>query len=292
MDAWPDTTPDRDRVGERDPRCYPGLMPVSIRARILVATLILSFPFALGAVGLLAGDVPAFSLNDQVLACWIQVGVFGGAAVALATGRWWGRFLPLSIAWSFILSLLHSGGLGLPRLNTWLGVILLLCLSGRAMQERFEAKAPLPIDWTAPSMAIVRCALVITAAGLYGQLMDLLVLAREVRGLPLWHIDPPYSHCWPAWPCVTDAGDFLLLLGLEVVLMVGLVLLARQRTVALLLIAVAALVGTLLLVREIPVFQLHTPPLNMLLDLAPGLVLSWAAVIVWSRPVVRLLRGR
>jgi hypothetical protein len=77
-----------------------GLMTVSLRARILVATIILSFPFAIGAIGLLAGDVPAFTLNDQVLACWIQLGVFGGAALGLATGRWWGGFLPLSMAWS------------------------------------------------------------------------------------------------------------------------------------------------------------------------------------------------
>jgi hypothetical protein len=267
-------------------------MAFSVRARILVATIILSFPFAVGVPGLLSGDVPAFSLNDEVLVCWIQVGVFGGAAVALATGRWWGRFLPLSIAWSFTLSPLLSGEFGLSRLTTYLGLILLLCLGGRAMRERFEARAPLPIDWTAPGMAVVRCAIVTTAAGLYGQLMGLLVLAREVRGLPLWHIDRAYTHCWPAWPCVTDAGDFLLLLGLDVVLMGGLVLLARQRTVALLLTAVAALVGTLLLVREIPGFHFPTPPRNMLFALGPGLVLSWAAVIVWSRPILRFLRGR
>ena len=267
-------------------------MAISVRARILVATIIVSFPFALGLLGLLGGDVPAFSLNDEVLACWIQVGVFGGAALALATGRWWGRFLPLSIAWFFTLGPLRSGELALPRPETYLGLTLLLCLSGRAMWERFELRAPLPIDWTTPGMAVVRCALVATAAGLYGQLMGLLDLAREIRGLPLWHIDRAYTHCWPAWPCATDAGDFLLLLGLDVVLMGGLVLLARQRTVGLLLTAVAALVVTLLLGREIPGVHFSTPPRYMLLELAPCLVLSWAAVIAWSRPILGFLRGR
>ena len=265
-------------------------MAVVVRARILVATVILSFPFAVAVLGLVRAEAPAFSLNDEVLACWIWVGVFGGATLALATGRWWGRFLPLSIAWSFTLTPLLSGELGLPRLSTYAGLSLLLCLGGRAMRDRFEAKAPLPIDWTAPGMAVVRSALVITAAGLFGQLLGLLALAREVHGLPLWHIDPPYTHCFPR-PCVTDAGDFLLLLGIDVVMMGSLVLLARQRTVALLLTATATLVGTLLLVREMPAFHLFSPPRHMLFQLAPGLVLSWAAVIVWSRPILRFLRA-
>lgn len=264
-------------------------MAVVVRARILVATVILSFPFAVGVLGLLRAEAPAFSLNDEVLAGWIWVGTFGGAALALATGRWWGRFLPLSMAWSFILTPLLSGGLGLPRPSTYAGLSLLLCLGGRAMRDRFEARAPLPIDWTAPGMAVVRCALVITAAGLFGQFLGLLDLAREIHGLPLWHIDPPYTHCFPLWPRGTDAGDFLLLLGIDVLLMGSLVLLARQRTVALLLTAAATLVGTLLLVHEM---HRLSPSRNMFFQLAPGLVLSWAAVIVWSRPILRFLRGR
>lgn len=140
-------------------------------------------------------------------------------------------------------------------------------------------------------MVVIRCALIATGAGLFGNLMVLPALAREIPGLPLWHTDQPYTHCWPAWPSVTNAGDFGLLLGLDVLLIGGLVLLACQRTIGLLLTAAAALVGTMMLVPEIPSSHFLTPPQQMLFALVPGLVLSWAAVIVWSRPILRFLPG-
>jgi hypothetical protein len=258
-----------------------------VQVRAIAATVGLS---ALALANAVVGATGEFYWPVDRVAPLLLTPLCGGAAVAVAAGRWWARFYALSVALFFVL---RPFGNGQPYGEAWtflVGLALLACLLGRAMLLSFEGRAPAPMVWTGPRVGVVRWAIVTNAAAVLGDVMAQLHVARgaAVPGV------------------VLDRLILGALIALGGVLLVGLLLLARQRTIGLFVAAFAVTCMTVILVILAAPEWLHAhhatehgmeidyaPTLEAMVMVMtpPGLVMAWAAVVVWSRPIIRFLRG-
>jgi hypothetical protein len=200
--------------------------------------------------------------------------------VPLARGVWWGRMLPL--AWSTSGAIVSAICLvnGSTRAGGYLAGALVLraCLAGREMFAHYEGMAPPPADWTAPGMRFVRAALLANLAAFLGAI----AFAPAIHGFNSfeWH------HPASGWdPTVLLLGC----LAMTAVMLAGLLLLARQRTAGLFLVAVAAAGVPLILLANRGVLS-GTGGWIIAGVFGPGVVWGWVALARFLPGMVRFVR--
>jgi hypothetical protein len=239
------------------------------RVRRALAGLLMAGSTAWVASGLLGW----WDLDRELRGMWVVLAALAVGTFGLAQGAWWGRLIPL--AWSLAVTLVSGVGLlagahVLPVLGG--GLLLGTCLVGKEMFTRYEGNAPSPLDWTQPGMRFVRVAVV---ANLYAFLaaVALIPLYEGMHSCLRSGFQPP-ALMWVA-------------LGMTAVMLVGVLLLLRQRTAGMLLVAVAAVALPLVLMagmrgsREAPL---------MVLAFGPGVLCGWLALARFAPGMVRLLR--
>jgi hypothetical protein len=187
----------------------------------------------------------------------------------------WGRWLGLAagivvLPWAAAFLVAPSVGTPIvrPAVALAAAAALLVSLSGRAMFERYEGRAT-GVDWRGPRMTLVRWTVICNLASvlaLYG-----FTAAYEPR--VAWRLAIPGA----------------LLLGL----LPGLLLLARQRTAGLLLVAISCVgfvpAGWYFVWREAG--SLGEAVLFGVVFL-PGVLTAWASLIAFGRPIAGHLAGR
>jgi hypothetical protein len=244
----------------------------------------------MGSVGFLIAVLTNWGIDLR------RAGILGVLAallvgtVALARGAWWGRFLPL--AWSASLAVLGltvapvKEGYGTGTMNwglTFLGgaILLPLCLVGREMFARYEGQAPPPLDWTRPGMRLVRAAVVANlSAFLGGMVLAPAIFAWRQHYDPYATIDAPNPD---------PTALLAICLAMTVLMLIGVVLLARQRTAGLFLVAIAAVGVPLVLIANREV--LKGPGAWIFMGVfGPALLCGWVAVGRFVPGMVRLLR--
>jgi len=207
------------------------------------------------------------------IAMFLMLLPLGWALVGLIMQRPAGRWLGLAIGiavlpWAAAFTFGPSYGAA-----TWPGqvalaasVALLLALTGRGMFEAHEGR--LDVDWGGFRMGILRWTIIFNAASAFA--LYLFVMAYDA-----------------------DLGGFVavgawLLLGL----VAGVWLLAHQKTIGLLILALCCVaflpLGILFLEREA-----HSPEEALLLVAVflPGVVMGWASLVTFGRPMLRFLRS-
>jgi hypothetical protein len=233
----------------------------------LIRTLIAILTLCATATTVAILEYSSTSRPDQ-LAVLTFAGLLGLAAGGLALRRWWGRWLGLAAGVTGTL----YGGLAVASASlhhdyTFMllavpGPLLLACLSGRAMFERFDQPAGRTNDWRA---RLVRWAVITNLASLV-TLGLIAYAAYDMRG---------FSDRVPNFP---------LMFGTVGVVIVGVLLLARGKTAGLL----AAVLG--IVAQVLMLFTLRRPA--GLLLLGPGLTLAAASVVAYAAPMWRFLRPR
>jgi hypothetical protein len=204
------------------------------------------------------------------------------ATLGLARRWWWARMLGTSLAISVLFPAVQSSLEWGARFDSlvqmaWAGAVL-ASLRGRAFLSLYEGQRAAGVDWSARGMWAVWWAIVLNGATLV-EVSTLLIGAWQEAsgcfGRLAWidHYPPAY------WPAVALAG----------LLLVGLMLLARQRTAGLLLTAVVSVafpVVLLLYLRSVP----HQQPASIVVPAVPGLLAAWLSIGFWVKPMFRLLR--
>jgi hypothetical protein len=199
--------------------------------------------------------------------------------VALARGAWWGRIVP--IAWSTSVAVLSVVALtrnlyGFGGLLA--GAILLrACLAGKAMFARHEGQAPPELDWTRPGMRLVRAAVTANLGAFLGGVTYAMAMFYEPPPVPCC-FGPCHHHHFPTVP-------FCVCLAMSASMLVGVVLLARQRTAGLLLAAVSALAVPVVLISSRHVLG------EWALIFGPGIVCGWLVLGRFLPAMARFLRG-
>lgn len=239
------------------------------------------------AVALMAGSAGSlvsliwssrFGADEVGLAAVAAVLAVG--TVALAVGAWWARLLAL--AWSGSAAIMTGMALaaGVPSTLPYLvGALLLLgCLGGKAMFERYEGTAPPPIDWARPGMGVVRAAVVANLGSFLG-------------GIALAPMMFTFDHGGCCLQPSSRDPRVLLAIGLSMaaVMLVGVVLLARQRTAGLLLVALAAAGLPLALVSN-PGALSGGGALVFAVLFGPGILCGWLALGRYLPRMIRFLR--
>lgn len=193
------------------------------------------------------------------------------AAVGLLLHRSAGRWLGLAVGIAVLpwaAAFLLGPSYGAPRWPQWVAlaasVTLLVTLTGQSMFSAYEGRQE--VDWSGLRMGLLRWTIIFNAASAFA--LYLFVMAYDA-----------------------DTGGFMLvgawlLLGL----VLGVWLLAHQKTFGLLILAAACIafipVGTLFLQREA-----HRPEEAWLLVaiFLPGVLLGWASLVAFGRPMLRFL---
>jgi hypothetical protein len=197
----------------------------------------------------------------------------GLTIIGLALGQFWSRWLALAgalavLPWACVLTF----GLprGAPRLQQTIAliasVVLLVSLSGRAMFERYEGNAAR--DWGGPRMGLVRWTIILNMASALG-LYLFVVVYRYAIG---WHV---------AIPAVLLAA-----------LLLGVLLLAKQKTGGLLLVVLSCMLfvpaGTFIVWQEAS----YTGEIYLFAAaFLPGIIAGWVCLFAFGRPVWRALRA-
>jgi hypothetical protein len=234
--------------------------------RKVLAGLLMAGSVVCLVAGLMRAGVNGENAGVAVIATALLLGMLG-----LAQGAWWGRIVPLAWSWGVAAVSTLALVLGAPRV--WLvlagALVLIACLSGKEMFARYEGQAPPPLDWTRPGMRLVRTAVI---ANVYA----FLVAVALVPALTTDHsCELNGFHPQQAAACLAMAA---ILLG-------GLVLLARQRTVGLFLVAVS--------VVGLPLTLVALEDESVLLcavAFGPGIICGWMALARFVPGMIRLLR--
>jgi hypothetical protein len=194
-------------------------------------------------------------------------------AIGLALETFWSRWLALAgavavLPWAVVLTFGLPKGAPLAQQSIALGAALLLLasLTGRAMFERYEGKSKM--DWSGPRMGLVRWTIILNIASVLGLSLFVALYQYTIE----WHV---------AIPAV-------LLLSL----LLGVLLLATQKTVGLLLVAVSCVLfvpaGTYFVWREAS----HTGEMYLFAAaFLPGVIAGWACLVAFGKPIWRALRG-
>lgn len=234
---------------------------------------------AIGALLALGGLIVtleggAYGVNPGlVVATKLLLVPLGAAVVGLALGRHWGRWLGLAAAvavlpWALYLSFGLPSGVPLMQQTIALiaSALLLVALPGRAMFEHYEGRTA--TDWSGARMGLVRWTLILNLASAVGLFVFVAVYRYRIE----WHVAVPAA----------------LLVGL----VVGVLLLARQKTVGLLLVALSCVLfvpaGVFFVWKESSwAGGAHIFAASFL----PGVLAGWACLIAFGRPVWRALRS-
>lgn len=196
---------------------------------------------------------------------WAAIGLL----LRRASGRWLGLAVGIAVLpWATVFVVGPS--YGAPTWPGWVALAasltLLLTLTGRRMFEAHEGR--LEVDWSGFRMGLLRWTIIFNAASAFA--LYLFVMAYDA-----------------------DTGGFMLvgawlLLGL----VLGVWFLAHQRTFGLMILAVCCVafipLGAMFLDRET-----HSPGEAWLLIAVflPGVLMGWASLIAFGRPMLRFLRS-
>jgi hypothetical protein len=240
------------------------------RVRKVLAGLLMAGSVVFLVAGLMRAGVNGENAGVLVVVAALLLGTLG-----LAQGAWWGRIVPL--AWSVGVAAVSTLALVLGAPRVWLvlagALVLIPCLSGKEMFARYEGKAPPPLDWTRPGMRLVRTAMI---ANVYA----FLVAVALIPALTTVHSCVLNGFHWQqAAACLAMAA---ILLG-------GLVLLARQRTVGLFLVAVSVVGLPLTLMARRGALE-DGSVLLFAVAFGPGILCGWLALGRFVPGMVRLLR--
>lgn len=217
---------------------------------------------------------PIGGYRTEVLGMWAGLVPLAAAIIALILNRPWGRWLALAVAvavspWAAALTFGETYGAATTRPAIALGssAIVLLSLTGRTMYRGFEGSAE-SVDWSGRRMTLVRWTIILNLASAFG----LFLFAVFYQPRVAWHATIPGA----------------LLLGL----LVGVPLLARQRTAGLLLVALCCA----LFVPAGGYFVAHEAryageALLFWAVFAPGVLAGFATLIAFARPLVKALRA-
>jgi hypothetical protein len=240
---------------------------------LLRKTIAIGALLTLGAliVGLERG---AYGVNPGlVVATKVLLIPLGIAIVGLVLEKHWGRWMGLAAAvavlpWAIYLTF----GLppGVPLMQQTVALVasasLLLVLTGRAMFGRYEGRAA--TDWSGPRMGLVRWTLILNLASAVG----LFVFVSVYRYRIDWHV---------AVPAVLLAG-----------LVAGVLLLAKQKTVGLLLVALCCVLFIPAGAFFVWVESSWAGGARIFAaSFLPGVLAGWACLIVFGKPVWRTLRS-
>ena len=241
------------------------------RVRKMLAVLAL---LALAGLALTApSQNPIGGLRREVLGMWVGLVPLAAAIVAIILNRPWGRWLALAVAVAVLpwaAALTFGETYGAPRIRPAIALgsasALLLGLTGRTVFRGFEGAVE-GIDWSGPRMTLVRWTIILNLASVLG----LFLFAVFYRPRVAWHAAIPGS----------------LLIGL----LVGVLLLARQRTAGLLLVALCCL----LFVPAGGYFVAHEAryageALLFGALFAPGVLAGVTTLIAFGRPLIRAIR--
>jgi hypothetical protein len=211
--------------------------------------------------------------DDRLLtAMWLLLVPLTITIGGLAGEAYWSRWLALAagvavLPWGTALALTPTyGHPALPRLMLLAAsLFLLVSLTGRSMFARYEGRAG-GTAWSGPLMGLVRWTIICNVA--------------SVLSLYLFVVAYDYELAW----------QFAILATLFGGLVAGVLLLAKGRTVGILLVALCSVcfvpVGSLF------VWQEATYPGEALLFAAiflPGVVTAWASLVAFGRPILRFL---
>jgi hypothetical protein len=193
--------------------------------------------------------------------------------IGLAMEQIWSRWLALAAAvavlpWAVVLTFGLPDGVPLMQQTIALVASLLLLgsLPGRAMFERFEGKAKM--DWSGPRMMLVRWTIILNIASALGLSLFVVLYRYSIE----WHVTIPA----------------VLLLGL----VFGVLLLATQKTIGLLLVMVSCVlfvpVGAYFVWKEAS----HTGEVYpFAASFLPGVIAGWACLFAFGTPLWRAVRA-
>jgi hypothetical protein len=207
--------------------------------------------------------------------------VLAAAAVGLAGGRWWARWLGLAVG---VACTLYATGYVAISVLEWrhhidtealpflLGPVLLMCLSGRTMFDRFDARA----GWADDRRArLVRWTAITNIASLGSLMIVNLVFI--------------YDNVSPSVP----SGTNWISLAATTVLLGGVALLAAKKTAGVLAMGLGLVLMTVLFGAFCRIGGLNeTAVTGFLVGLfLPGFATALAMFVVYARPMWRYLRA-
>ncbi len=193
--------------------------------------------------------------------------------IGLALEKTWSRWLALAgavavLPWAIVLTFGLPSGAPLMQQTIALvaSLLLLVSLPGRAMFERYEGKARM--DWSGPRMGLVRWTIILNIASVLG----LFLFVGLYRYAIEWHMAIPV----------------VLLCGL----VVGVLLLAFQKTIGLLLVGVGCVLfvpaGTYFVWKEAS----YTGEVYLFAaSFLPGVIAGWACLFAFGEPIWKALRA-
>jgi hypothetical protein len=196
----------------------------------------------------------------------------GVTIAGLALGRYWSRWLALAgafavLPWAVVLTFgLPSGApLGQQTIALVASFVLLASLLGRTMFDHCEGRSGR--DWSGPRMGLVRWTIILNIASALGLFLFVAVYRYAIE----WHV---------VIPAVLLAG-----------LLAGVLLLARQKTLGLLLVAVCSVLfvpaGTFFVWKEAS----HTGEVYVFAAaFVPGIAAGWACLFAFGKPLWQALR--
>lgn len=217
---------------------------------------------------------PAGGYRQEVVAMWVGLVPLAATIVAIILNRPWGRWLALALAVAVLpwaAALTFGQTYGAPRVRPAIALgsaaILLIGLTGRTAFRGFEGSLE-GLDWSGPRMGLVRWTIILNLASVLG----LFLFAVFYRPRMAWHAAIPAS----------------LLVGL----LVGVLLLARQRTAGLLLVALCCVLfvpaGGYFVAQEA---RYAGEALLFAGLFAPGVLAGMATLLAFGKPLVRALSG-
>ena len=232
---------------------------------------------ALLALGALMAtlDRGSYGVNPRLLlAIRVLLVPLGATIVGLILEKYWGRWLGLATAvvvlpWAIFLTF------GLPPgAPVWQQTIalagaslLLITLPGRVMFEHYEGRTS--TDWSGAHMGLVRWTVVLNLAFAVGLFIFVVVFSEGFE----WHVSIPAV--------------------LLVSLLAGALLLARQKTIGLLLVALSCILfipAAIFFVREESSWGGGAFIFGI--GFLPGVIAGWVCLVVFGKPLWRaLLQG-
>ena len=215
----------------------------------------------------------SYGVNPRlVVATRVLLLPLSAAIIGLILETYWGRWLALAAAvvvlpWAIFLTFgLPSG---VPLLQQTIALVaastLVAVLPGRAMFERYDCQAA--TDWSGARMGLVRWTIILNVAFAVGLFIFVAVFGDGFE----WHVSIPA----------------LLLAGL----LAGVPLLARQKTIGLLLVALSCVLfvpAAVFFVREESSWVGGASIFGI--GFLPGIVAGWACLLVFGKPLWQALR--
>ena len=234
---------------------------------MLRKTLAISALLALGGL-ILTLERGSYGVNPRlVLATGLLLIPLGITIIGLAVEQFWSRWLALAgafavLPWAFVLTFgLPAGApLGQQTVALVASLLLLVSLPGRAMFERYEGRAA--TDWNGPRMGLVRWTIILNIASALGLFLFVVMYRYAIE----WHV---------AIPAVLLTG-----------LLIGVLLLASQKTIGLILVALSCVLfvpaGAFFVWKEAS----YTGEMYLFAAaFLPGIIAGWACLFAFGKPI-------